>query len=83
VLIDWARLNNQGQNPEAHEMGHAFGLGHVGVPGASMRNETNVMASVGEGFGSGGTRNLGFTEAQSALVRYHAQRTCQRLGLAD
>jgi hypothetical protein len=83
VLIDWARLNNQGQNPEAHEMGHAFGLYHVGVPGATMNTPTNIMGSVGEGFGSGGKRNLGFTEAQSALVLYHAKRTHQRLGLAN
>ncbi len=83
LLIDWARLNNRGQNPGAHEMGHAFGLEHVGVPGATMATETNIMSSVGEGFGSGGKRNLGFTEAQAAVILHHAKRTYQRLGLSE
>jgi hypothetical protein len=83
LLIDWTRLDNRGQNPGAHEMGHAFGLEHVGVPGATMATETNIMTSVGEGFGSGGTRNLGFTEAQAAVILYHAKRTHQRLGLSE
>ena len=83
VLIDWTRLDNRGQNPGAHEMGHAFGLEHVGVPGATMATETNIMASVGEEFGSGGKRNLGFTEAQAAVILHHAKRTYQRLGLSE
>jgi hypothetical protein len=83
LLIDWTRLDNRGQNPGAHEMGHAFGLEHVGVPGATMGTETNIMTSVGEGFGSGGTRNLAFTEAQAAVILYHAKRTHQRLGLSE
>ena len=62
-------------------MGHAFGLGHVGVPGATGRTSTNIMASVSEGFGSGGLRDLGFSESQAAVVLYHARRTSARLGL--
>jgi hypothetical protein len=62
-------------------MGHCFGLGHVGVPGANLRTSTNIMASSGEGFGSGGQRDLGFSESQAAAILYHAQRTYSRLGL--
>lgn len=79
ILIDWERLNNTIQSPEVHEMGHAFGLGHVAVPGADRWTHTNIMCSIGLGFGSGGRRNLGFTEAQSAIVLYHAGRTYARL----
>ncbi len=79
LLIDWTRPDNRCQNPG----GHAFGLEHVGLPGATMATETNIMTSVGEGFGSGGTRNLGFTEAQAAVILYHAKRTHQRLGLSE
>jgi hypothetical protein len=82
VFLDWQRLDNKIQNAEAHEMGHAFGLEHVGVPGATAKTSTNIMASAAEGFGSGGLRDLGFTPAQSALIRYHARRTRSRLGLA-
>ncbi|MAG94788.1 MAG: hypothetical protein CMJ48_13755 [Planctomycetaceae bacterium] len=82
VFIDWERLDNNVQNPEAHEMGHAFGLGHVGVPGATSKQATNIMTSAGEQVGSGGLRNLGFTEAQAALIVYHAKRTHARLGIA-
>ena len=78
VLIDWQRLNNNIQNPEPHEMGHAFGLYHVAVPGAKMDSPTNIMASIGYGFGSGGRRNIGFTEAQEAIIIYHAKRTLAR-----
>jgi hypothetical protein len=81
MLIDWARLGGNLQNAEPHEMGHCFGLGHVGVPGASLRTSTNIMASSGEAFGSGGQRDLGFSESQAALILYHAQRTHSRLGL--
>ena len=75
ILIDWERLNNNKQSPEIHEMGHAFGLGHVGVPGAKINDATNIMCSKGEKFGSGGKRNRGFTEAQTAIILYHAKRT--------
>lgn len=81
VLLDWERLDGDIQNPLPHEMGHAFGLGHVGVPGARGDTSTNIMASSGESFGSGGKRDLGFTESQAALILYHAQRTSSRLGL--
>ena len=81
VLIDWQRLGGKLQNAEAHEMGHAFGLGHVGVPGAKGQTSTNIMASSGEGYGSGGQRNLGFSESQASVILYHARRTHSRLGL--
>lgn len=82
VLIDWARLGHKNQSPEEHEMGHALGLGHGGVPGATRRTPTNIMASSAEGFGSGGRRNLGFTESQQALILYHAKQTLINLGLS-
>jgi hypothetical protein len=81
VLIDWQRLGSNLQNAEPHEMGHAFGLGHVGIPGATGQTSTNIMASVSEDFGSGGQRDLGFSESQAAAILYHAQRTYSRLGL--
>jgi hypothetical protein len=81
VLIDWQRMGGKVQNAQAHEMGHAFGLEHVGVPGATVRSSTNIMTSAAESFGSGGLRDLGFTPSQSAIILYHAQRTAERLGL--
>lgn len=79
VVLDWERLDNRIQNPEAHEMGHAFGLDHVAVPGAQLRTATNIMTSASHGLGSGGTRELGFTESQAAIVMYHAKRTARFL----
>ncbi len=79
VLLDWERLGAKSQNAITHEMGHAFGLDHVGVPNASISTSTNIMASAAEGFGSGGRRDLGFTPSQTAIVRYHAVRTYSRL----
>jgi hypothetical protein len=79
VLIDWRRLNGAVQNAEAHEMGHCFGLEHVGVPGAGAKTSTNIMASAAEQFGSGGLRDLGFSPAQAAVIVYHAKRTHGRL----
>jgi hypothetical protein len=81
VLLDWERLDNKVQNAEAHEMGHAFGLEHVGVPNATGKTPSNIMTSAEENFGSGGLRNLGFSEAQTAVILFHAQRTYSRLGL--
>lgn len=81
VLLDWERLDNKVQNAEAHEMGHAFGLEHVGVPNAKGTTPSNIMTSAEEDFGSGGLRNLGFTDAQAAVILFHAQRTHNRLGL--
>jgi hypothetical protein len=81
ILIDWQRLGGNLQNAEPHEMGHCFGLGHVGVPGATGKSSTNIMASAAEGFGSGGERDLGFSQSQAAVVLYHARRTHSRLGL--
>jgi hypothetical protein len=78
LLIDWERLNCNVQNPEAHEMGHAFGLYHVSVPGAKPQSSTNIMCSTEHGFGSGGKRDIGFTEAQTAIILYHAKRTLGR-----
>jgi hypothetical protein len=82
VVLDWQRLDNNLQNAEAHEMGHAFGLEHVGVPGAGEKSSTNIMASAGEQVGSGGRRDLGFSPSQAALVVYHAKRTHDRLRAA-
>jgi len=79
ILIDWERMVTREQNPTIHEMGHAFGLGHVGVIGATFNDKTNIMGSKACGFGSGGNRKLGFTEAQQAIIYYHAQRTRDRL----
>ena len=81
IFLDWQRLDNKIENPEAHELGHAFGLPHVGVPGATKTSATNIMNSFLEKFGQNGLRTHGFTEAQTALILYHAQRTSQRLGL--
>lgn len=81
VLLDWERLDNKVQSAEAHEMGHAFGLEHVGVPNATGKTPSNIMTSAEENFGSGGLRNLGFSEAQTAVILFHAQRTYNRLGL--
>jgi len=83
IVIDWERLNNNLQNPSAHEMGHAFGLGHVAVPGATITTPTNIMCSTQYGFGSGGNRRLGFTESQAAIVLYHAKRTQQTLAKSN
>lgn len=83
VLIDWVRLGGNVQNAEVHEMGHAFGLWHVGVPGARINSSTNIMTSAGEKFGSGGERDLGYTESQVAVILYHAERTSDRLGLSN
>lgn len=79
ILIDWQRLDNNIQSPEVHEMGHAFGLYHVAVPGARLNHSTNIMASIEHSFGSGGKRDLGFTEAQAAIIAYHSKRTLARL----
>ncbi len=74
ILIDYARLNNTSLSPEVHEMGHAFGLGHVGVAGSDRFAHTNYMCSSVLNFGSGGRRNLGFTEDQLAIILYNARR---------
>jgi hypothetical protein len=79
VLIDWARLGHQGQSPEEHEMGHAFGLDHVCAPGAEMETSTNIMASAECGKGSGGRRDLGFTPEQVSVIRERAAQIARRL----
>lgn len=79
VLIDWVRLGHQGQSPEEHEMGHAFGLEHVCVPGAGLETSTNIMASADCGQGSGGRRDLGFTPEQVGVIRQRAAQIAERL----
>lgn len=82
VLIDYARLNHTNQSPEEHEMGHAFGLGHLCVTGAVLASSTNIMATAGDytdaagnivdcAF-SGGQRDLGFTPDQVAEILLNA-----------
>ncbi|GAB4218093.1 MAG: metalloprotease [Rhodoferax sp.] len=69
ILLDWERLNHTTQSPEEHEMGHAFGLGHVCVPGAGYTTPTNIMTSFYDCDGGNGLRNLGFTPEQLATIR--------------
>ena len=71
ILMDWERLNHKGQSPEEHEMGHAFGLGHVCDKDATTHSDTNIMASTGNCEGSGGLRNIGFNEHQVRIINKH------------
>ncbi len=68
ILIDWERLNYQIQAASVHEMGHAFGLGHVCTPNATKATPTNIMSSYDCKLGSGGRRNLGFTREQLSIM---------------
>ena len=79
VFLDWQRLNHGDQAAEEHEMGHAFGLGHDCVPGATRKTSTNIMASADCGKGSGGLRNLGFNEQQEVNILQYARQISQRL----
>jgi hypothetical protein len=79
VLIDWERLDHRVQSPEEHEMGHAFGLGHVCHVGATINSDTNIMASSANCNGSGGKRNIGFGETQEATIRYYTELISNRL----
>lgn len=73
IIIDWERLNHQIQSPEEHEMGHAFGLTHVCVPGATPATSTNIMASKDCKKGSGGRRDIGFDQRQRRLILRNAE----------
>jgi hypothetical protein len=76
LRFDWARLISRSQAPEAHEMGHGFGLQHVCIPDAHWSDSTNIMGSKHEEFiGSGGLRDMGFTEAQVAIIEHCARNT--------
>jgi len=80
IALDWERLNHQLQSPEEHEMGHAFGLAHVCVEGATLDSSTNIMASHRDcEKGSGGRRNIGFDEAQLNTIRQKARSIAKRL----
>ncbi|RZF55630.1 hypothetical protein EXE30_02150 [Acinetobacter halotolerans] len=71
VMLDWQRINHNIQSPEEHEMGHAFGLDHVCVPGATINSSTNIMASAGGCDGSGGKRDIGFNDSQVNTIMYY------------
>lgn len=79
VLLDWERLLSGYQSPLEHEMGHAFGLGHVCVPGATVRTPTNIMASADCKKGSGGLRNIGFDSDQANTIRKYAELIHKKL----
>ena len=79
-MLDWERIGHAVQSPEEHEMGHAFGLEHVCEQGASSASHTNIMASAGgDCEGSGGLRDIGFTEQQIAVILRHARKISQNL----
>lgn len=73
VLLDWERLNYRVQAALPHEMGHAFGLRHVCIKGAKLKDATNLMASKGGCDGSGGQRNIGFNDQQLKIIQEHYQ----------
>lgn len=72
LFLDYERVLIGSQNPLVHEMGHAFGLGHVCAVGAVRQSSTNPMASADCGLGSGGMRNLAFDEGQILTIRRNA-----------
>lgn len=74
ILIDWERLNYQIQAASVHEMGHAFGLSHVCAPKATKATPTNIMTSYDCKLGSGGLRNLGFTQEQLSIMLENYKR---------
>ena len=80
ILLDRERLGHQIQSPEEHEMGHAFGLRHRCVEGATGSSSTNIMASASCGKGSGGRRDLGFDRAQLERIWRNARDIRQRIG---
>lgn len=79
LLLDWERLDHRKQSPEEHEMGHAFGLDHVTVHGASLETSTNIMARAESDTESGGKRDIGFDAEQVATIKKFAAKIAERI----
>lgn len=76
LLLDYARLPHIG-GVEEHELGHAFGLGHVCSTATEHKDDSNIMASnVVDCVGgkSAGARNVGFNLKQLQIIKSHGQR---------
>ena len=79
LMLDWARLGHAPGNGEEHEMGHAFGLRHLCVPGATDQTDSNIMAGLEPPWDppepqgdcptdQEGRRNMGFDNRQVEVI---------------